>query len=83
MNPTGMLVVIPSRLGVGEAFAIRVKLRGELQEIPAEAAFATVKPQLRGPFNLNTQRRIQFMDDCPSAWTGSLYFRFVTSNLQE
>ena len=72
MNPAGMLAVVPSRLGVGEVFSIKVKLRGQVREIPSAAAFCTFKPQLRGPFNLNAERHIQFMDDCLPEWTGCL-----------
>lgn len=72
MNPTGMLLVIPSRLAVGEPFALKVKLRGEVREVPCANAFCTVKPKLRGPFNLNVERRIQFMDDCLPEWAGRL-----------
>ncbi len=72
MNPTGMLVVIPSRLAVGEAFDLRVKLRGELREMPSAAAFNTLKPRPQGPFNLNVQRDIQYVDDCLESWTGRL-----------
>jgi Protein of unknown function (DUF3604) len=72
MNPTGMLAVVPSRLGVGETFSIKVKLRGPVREIPCANGFCTVKPRLGGPFNLNVERRIQYMDDCLPQWTGHL-----------
>ncbi len=72
MNPLNMLVVVPSRLGVGESFSIKVKLRGQVREIPCSNAFNTVKPGLQGPFNLNIQRGIQYMDDCLQEWAGRL-----------
>ena len=72
LNPTGMLVVVPSRLAVGEPFAVKVKLRGAVQEIPAAGAWCTVKPRLRGPFNFNAQRNIQYLDDSLPEWTGTL-----------
>jgi len=72
MNPTGMLVVIPSRLAVGEPFAVKVKLRGEVRAIPCANGWNTVKPRLRGPFNLNVERGIQYVDACLPEWTGRL-----------
>ena len=63
MMPKGMLVVTPSRVTVGESFAICVKLRGDVHHVPCENAFCTVKPRQRGPFNLNVQRGIQYLDD--------------------
>jgi len=72
MSLTGMLVVVPSRVGVNEPFAIKVKLRGELRELVSHAAWNTPKPSLHGPFNLNVQRGIQYLDDCPPQWSGKL-----------
>ena len=69
---TDMLIVIPSRLQVGQTFAIKVKLRGAVRDIPVEATWATSKPGLGSPFNLNVQRGIQYKDDCPAQWTGKL-----------
>jgi len=70
--PKDMFIVIPSRLSVGEPFAIKVKLRGEVREIPCAGAWNTKKPRLRGPFNRNVQRGIRFMDDCLPEWRGAL-----------
>jgi len=72
MQPTGALVVIPSRLGVGEEFSVKIKLRGEVREIPCEGGWNTVKPRLRGPFNLNVQRNFQYLDDTLPEWCGEL-----------
>ena len=43
-TPTGMLIVIPSRLGVGEPFGIAVKLSGTLRKIPSAGGWCNVKP---------------------------------------
>jgi len=67
-----MLIVVPSRLAVGEPFAVKVKLRGEVRKIACAGAWNTKKPRLRGPFNLNVQRGIQFVDDCLPDWRGAL-----------
>ena len=72
MIPSDMLIVIPSRLGVGEEFAVKVKLRGEIRRIPPAAQWNTVKPSLGGPFNLNVQRDICFHDDCLAEFKGPL-----------
>jgi len=72
VTPTGMLIVIPSRLGVGEVFSIKLKLRGPVRKIPCAGVWNTRKPELHGPFNLNVQRQIQFMDDCLPEWAGRL-----------
>jgi len=72
MDIAGMLIVIPSRLAVGEPFSVKVKLRSEVREIPCERGYDTVKPRLRSPFNRNVMRRIQFMDDCPPEHAGAL-----------
>lgn len=70
--PKGMLIVIPSRLGVGEEFSIRVKLRGEVRPIECAGGWNTVKPRLHGPFNLNVQRDFQYLDDTLPEWGGCL-----------
>lgn len=71
-NPTGMLCVIPSRLAVGEPFTVKVKLLGAVHKIPSRGGWNTWKPGLGGPFNLNVQRRIQYMDNCLPAWKGEI-----------
>lgn len=45
LTPTGMRIVMPSRLGVGEPFSIKVKLRGTVREIPCDAEWSTLRPQ--------------------------------------
>ena len=72
MHPSNMLVVIPSRLGVGEGFAIKVRLLDEPREIPCVGQWNTKKPGLHGPFNLNVQRKIQFVDNTLPEWSGKL-----------
>ena len=72
MELTDMLIVISSRLGVGEEFSIKIKLCGEVREVPCAGGWNTKKPGTRGPFNLNVQRGIQFKDNCLPEWTGKL-----------
>ena len=72
MEPRGMLVVVPSRLGVGEEFSIKVRLLGEVRAVPCSGQWNTRKPGWRGPFNLNVERRIQFMDNTLPEWSGTL-----------
>ena len=72
MEPEDVLCVIPSRLGVGDPFEIKIKVRGETREVTCSGGWNTKKPGLRGQFNLNVSRRIQFMDDGPPGWQGSL-----------
>ncbi len=71
-QPTGIDCVIPSRLAVGDSFSVKLKLLGPVREIPARAQFNTRKPALHGPFNLNAERRIQYVDDSLPAWAGRL-----------
>jgi hypothetical protein len=72
MAPEGMLCVIPSRLAVGEEFEVRLKLTGPLRPISCAGAWNTPKPALRGPFNLNVERRIQYLDNVLPEWQGTL-----------
>jgi hypothetical protein len=72
MGPRGMLVVVPSRLRVGEEFAIKVRLLGEVRAVPCSGQWNTPKPGCRGPFNLNVERKIQFMDNTLPEWSGAL-----------
>ena len=80
MHPTDMIIVIASRLGVGERFAVKLKLRGEPRAIPCAGGWNSKKPRPRGPFNLNVQRQIQFTDDCLPEWAGRL--RLVAEDLE-
>jgi len=73
MNLTDILCVIPSRLGVGEEFTIKIKLRGKSQEIPcSNFSWKTKEPALLGPFNLAVARNIKYMDDTLPEWKGCL-----------
>lgn len=71
-SPTDIRCVIPSRLAVGELFAVKLRLLGPVHEIPSEGGWCTRKPGLGGPFNLNVQRRIQYMDNCLPEWSGEI-----------
>jgi Protein of unknown function (DUF3604) len=72
MTPDKILCVIPSRLAVGEEFTIKIKLKGAVQEIQCANGWNTVKPALRGPFNLAVGRGIKYLDDTLSEWQGHL-----------
>ena len=72
IHPTGMLCVVPSRLGVGEPFELRIKLLGPVRPIPTRQQWNTPKPALSGPFNLNAERRIQYHDNVLPEWLGTL-----------
>jgi hypothetical protein len=67
-----MLIVGPSRVAVGEAFELRVKLLGPVRPIASKAGFNTLKPRLHGPFNLNVERKIQYLDHALPEWAGTL-----------
>ncbi len=72
MQPSGMLIVIPSRLGVGEPFELKVKLLGPVQVVPSFGGALNPKPRPRGPYNLNPSRGIQYLDSCLGQWRGRL-----------
>ena len=72
MNPIAMHCVVPSRLGVNELFALKVRVLGHPYPVPCEGNWNTHKPGLRGPYNLNVARDIAFMDNCLPAWQGTL-----------
>ena len=69
-SPTEMRCVIPSRCAVGEEFSIKIRVLGEVRPIDAHGGFCTPKPALHGPYNLNVQRSIQFVDNCLPEWRG-------------
>ncbi|MFW6155216.1 MAG: DUF3604 domain-containing protein [Planctomycetota bacterium] len=71
-TPTGIHLVIPSTLAVGEPFVAKVRVLGAVRPVECRGAYCTRKPGLGGPFNLNVERRIQFVDDCLPAWEGAL-----------
>lgn len=71
-EPKDIRCVIPSRLGVGESFSVKVRVLGSVRKIESAGGWNTYKPGLRGPFNLNVQRQIQFMDNCLPEWAGTL-----------
>ncbi len=68
-----VLCVIPSRLGVGEPFQIKVKVLGrEFIEMPYGGTWRDWKPQSRSCFNINVRRDIRFTDNCLPEWAGRL-----------
>ena len=72
MKPTGIRCVVPSRVTVGESFAVKVKVLGAVHEIAASGGWNDRKPALHGPFNRNVQREIQYHDNCLPEWHGKL-----------
>jgi hypothetical protein len=72
MTPEGIRCVAPTVVTVGEQFALKVKITGQLRPIASHAQWDTPKPALHSPFNLNTQRQIQYHDNCLPEWTGTL-----------
>ena len=72
MSVTGIACFAPSRVAVGEAFAVGVRVLGEVYEVPCAGGWKTKKPGLRGPYNLNVQRGLHFSDDCVPEWTGEV-----------
>ena len=72
MTPNGIRCVAPTVVGVGEQFALRVKVTGPLRAIESHGQWDTRRPALHGPFNLNPQRQIQYHDNCLPEWAGAL-----------
>jgi len=72
MDPTAIRCVVPSRIAVGEPFAIKVKLLGPVRKIECSGNYCDRKPALHGPFNLNVSRQIQYHDNCLPEWAGQL-----------
>ena len=71
-DPQSLFVVIPATLAVGEPFAVKVKVLGAVRRLESRGQFCTPKPSLHGPFNLNVERQIQYVDNALPAWTGRL-----------
>lgn len=72
MQPVSIQCVAPSRVAMGETFALKIKLRGTVHAIPCAGNFSDRKPALRSPFNLNVARQIQFHDNVLPEWQGRL-----------
>ena len=72
MEPLAIRCVVPARVTVGESLAIKVKVLGPIREIQCSGSWNDGKPALRGPFNRNVQRRIQYHDNCLPEWCGTL-----------
>jgi hypothetical protein len=67
-----MACVIPSCLGVGEPFSLKLRILGPVYKVASAGAWNTRKPALFSPFNLNVQRAIQFMDNSLPEWSGTV-----------
>jgi len=72
MDPTGIHCVIPSRLGIGETFSVKLRALGAVYKASCKGQWNTLKPALHGPFNLNVEREIQYLDNCLPEWIGRL-----------
>lgn len=73
MDPRSIKCVVPSRVGVGETFPLKIKLLGEVREVPPNCWWGNKhKPNLHSPYNLNTTRGIRFLDDVLPEWQGPL-----------
>ena len=72
MQPTGFFCAIPSRVGVGEPFFLKLRILGEPRVVPPNCWWSSPRPALATPFNLNTTRQIRFLDNCLPEWTGEL-----------
>jgi len=67
-----MHAVIPSRVAVGEPFAVKARVLGEIRTLEPHNAWNTWKPRLHGPFNYSVQRDIPYLDNCLPEWQGTL-----------
>lgn len=72
MKPSAIRCVVPSRVAVGELFAIKIKMLGPIREIACSGAWSDRKPALHGPFNCNVPRQIRYHDNCLMEWRGQL-----------
>jgi len=66
---TGFLVTAPSRVGAGEEFALSVKGLAEPRFVGTSCS--RICPSLGSPYNLSP-RGINYMDNCPQDWQGSV-----------
>jgi hypothetical protein len=57
---------------VGEEFSVKIKLLGDPIEVGCRGQWNTVKPALRGPFNVNVERNIRYLDNALPEWNGRL-----------
>ena len=73
MTVKGMLAVAPSNVQVGEPFALRVKVRGDLIAYPAAArsSLGCRRYSLRNPFSSSPRGGV-FLDDCSPGWQGEI-----------
>ncbi len=72
MQPTGFLIVTPMVVGVNEPISIKIKVLGPIRKVNNHAEWITKKPRLKGPYNLNISRGIQYMDNALPEWEGVL-----------
>lgn len=70
-QPTGVSIVIPSRLRVGEAFAVKVRVLGEVVAVPPTCFPLTAELILGGQFNAQPARGFVYQDNCLPRWRGT------------
>lgn len=68
---TGIYVVTPMTVGVGEEIPLKVKVRGEKRHIPNLSAYCTKTPRLKTGSNI-APRGLLFEDDALAGWAGQL-----------
>ena len=71
-QPTDILCIIPSRLGVGQKFQLKMKVLGPVHPLEPAGGWCDLKPNLHSCFNLNVPRQIHYMDNCLPEWEGRL-----------
>ena len=67
---TGLLVVVPSTVAVGESFELRVKLLCDAYPAPWMCKYYS-HVSVGGPFNLSP-RGITYLDNTPPEWDGAV-----------
>jgi hypothetical protein len=70
--PTALCAVIPSRLRVGEAFDLKVKVLGPVRPVRWNCFAWTMGGRYEGPFNRNA-RDFQYCYDVLAEWIDSLF----------
>ena len=69
MEPTGISVIAPSVVAVGEPFSLGIKVLTEPYVVGTSTSGAA--PSVKGEFNLSP-RGISYMDNVPEQWDGAV-----------
>jgi hypothetical protein len=72
MPPTGLYIVTPMTVAVGEPVAIKVKVLGPVREVRSSGFHLQNIVGLNSPFNVNAPRKMHYLDNVPETWTGRL-----------